>query len=296
MSTRTYTVLGATGNTGNPIALALLEAGHNVRAVGRTADRLAALVQAGAEAHVGDITDADFLTTAFTGADAVYTLLPPAWGLPSFRAYQARATDAILDAIDRADVSHSVLLSSIGAHLPSGTGPIVGLYDHEQRLAALTTGNHLALRAPYFLENMMMSLETAKTQGFIGSPLVPDAAFPVMATSDIAHEATRALLELDFTGFTVRELIGPANVSMRGFTDLVAARTGTPIAYVQFPYEAAQEALTAMVGPDMAALYVEMYRGFNSGAVGPQHPDTTIRSGQVTPEVFAGIFAAAMAG
>lgn len=294
MSTRTYTVLGATGNTGKPVAIALLEAGHEVRVVGRSADRLADLVERGAEAYVGDVTDADFLTRAFDGADAAWTLLPPAFGLPSFRAYQDQVSTAICEAIERADLKNTVLLSSVGANLPSGTGPIVGLYVHEQRLKAQTGRNHLSLRAPYFLENFMMNLETARTQGIMGSPLPGNVAFPVMATIDIAREATRALLELNFEGFVVRELIGPANVSMEEFAALASTAAGKTISYVQFPWEATEQALTAMVGPDMAGLYIEMYRGFASGAVHPEFPESVVRSGEVTPAVFAGIFANAL--
>ena len=42
------TVMGATGNTGGQITERLLDAGERVRAVGRSASRLAALERAGA--------------------------------------------------------------------------------------------------------------------------------------------------------------------------------------------------------------------------------------------------------
>ena len=70
------TVMGATGQTGGAIARRLLDAGKQVRALGRSETKLDELRRAGAEAIAGDMTDPAFLAGAFTGADAVYTLLP----------------------------------------------------------------------------------------------------------------------------------------------------------------------------------------------------------------------------
>ena len=70
------TVMGAIGNTGKKITERLLKAGENVRALGRTESKLAELQNAGAEVLAGDTNKAAFLTRAFRGADAVYTLLP----------------------------------------------------------------------------------------------------------------------------------------------------------------------------------------------------------------------------
>src|ERR687897_1268394 len=68
------TVMGATGNTGRKITELLLDAGEEVRALGRSPEKLAELEALGAETLTGDVRDADFLTRAFAGADAVYTL------------------------------------------------------------------------------------------------------------------------------------------------------------------------------------------------------------------------------
>ena len=68
-------VMGASGNTGGRICEQLLMEGERVRALGRSAGKLAGLARGGAEVLTGDADDAAFLTTAFRGADAVYTLL-----------------------------------------------------------------------------------------------------------------------------------------------------------------------------------------------------------------------------
>jgi len=72
-----FAITGATGNTGSRIAARLLKAGERVRAIGRSEDKLKTLKDQGAEIAVGDQIDVSFLTKAFSGAQAVYLLLPP---------------------------------------------------------------------------------------------------------------------------------------------------------------------------------------------------------------------------
>jgi uncharacterized protein YbjT (DUF2867 family) len=82
-----YVIMGATGNTGKPLAMALLNAGKKVRIISRDAQKTKALTDKGAELFLGDSSNADFLTKAFTGATAAYVLIPPDWIAPDFYAY-----------------------------------------------------------------------------------------------------------------------------------------------------------------------------------------------------------------
>ena len=76
-----YVITGATGHTGGIVAKTLLGLGQKVRAIGRSADRLESLAAEGAEPFVCDITDAATLTKAFSGAKAVYAMVPPSMSL-----------------------------------------------------------------------------------------------------------------------------------------------------------------------------------------------------------------------
>src|SRR5215470_11069234 len=116
------TVMGATGHTGNEIAKLLLNAGEKVRALGRSESKLAELKSSGADVLAGDATDAAFLTNAFCGADAVYTLLPYDPQSPDYHARQNQLCETIVQAVRDAGVKHVVFLSSVGADQPSGTG------------------------------------------------------------------------------------------------------------------------------------------------------------------------------
>jgi uncharacterized protein YbjT (DUF2867 family) len=101
--------MGVTGHTGKKITAALLKAGEQVCALGRSESKLAELKSAGAEVRIGDATDAAFLTKAFRGVDVVYSLLPTDPGSPDFRAEQDRQGEAIGGAIRESGSSTSSL-------------------------------------------------------------------------------------------------------------------------------------------------------------------------------------------
>ena len=145
MENKTFAVTGATGNIGSVLAETLLSRGYQVRAIGRSKDRLQSLVEKGAEPCVGSIDDADFLNRAFR-VDAVFTMIPPNATAENFRAYQNQIGEALAVAIKNAGVTEAVNLSSIAGHLAEGTGPIKGLHDNEERLNGLDNVNVVHLR------------------------------------------------------------------------------------------------------------------------------------------------------
>ena len=268
------TIMGASGKTGRAAAEALLKQGEKVRVIARSKDHLQALIDKGAEAAVGDALDAKFLASAFKGSDAVYTLMPPNVTHPDFPAYQDQIGEASIKAIKDSGVKHVVFLSSVGAEREKGTGPITGLYRQEKRLAAVPGLNALTLRAGYFFENHFMSLGLIKHQGINGSAMAGNYGFAQIASADIGAAAAQALRARDFNGFVVRELLGPRDLSLDEATRILGAAIGKPdLKYVQFPYEAALDAMMSVgLSKSMATLYVEMSRGFNEGLVKPVEP------------------------
>jgi len=262
-------VMGATGNTGRMVSERLLEGGSDVRALGRSTDRLAGLVAKGAEAAVGEAADAGYLTGAFRGAEAVYTLLPPNLQADDYSAFQDQVGEAITRAIEESGVGHVVFLSSIGADQPAGTGPIAGLHRQEGRLRSLEGVDVLALRPGFFFENHFETLGLIKHQGINGSAVAPDTSLPMIATRDIAEAAAKALITRDFSGFVVRELLGPRDLTMAEANGIIGDAIGNPdLTYVQFPYEDFEASLAQMGLPaNIAALYTEMARAFNAGKV-----------------------------
>ncbi|HEX3375803.1 MAG TPA: SDR family NAD(P)-dependent oxidoreductase, partial [Candidatus Acidoferrales bacterium] len=82
-----FVVTGATGHIGSVTSEALLASGAKVRVVGRDPKKLERFSANGGEPFVADMTDAATLEKAFSGARAVFILIPPNPSAPDVRAY-----------------------------------------------------------------------------------------------------------------------------------------------------------------------------------------------------------------
>lgn len=262
-----YVVTGATGNTGNVVAKALLSRGEKVRVIGRTAERLKALAAEGAEPFAADLADAAGVTKAFVGAKAVYVMIPPNLASSDLRSFQNRVTDAIAAALRSTGVTHAVTLSSIGADKPDKTGPVVGLNYLEQQLNCIDALNVLHLRAGYFMENTLAQIGIIQKMGMAVGPLRPDLKLPMIATRDIGEAAADLLLSLDFRQKQTRELLGQRDISMSEVAQSIGGAIGKPdLRYIQAPDEQLRPALVQLgMSSNMADLILEMSVALNSG-------------------------------
>jgi uncharacterized protein YbjT (DUF2867 family) len=287
-----YVILGASGHTGSIIADFLLSKGEKVRVMGRDVGRLERFVRNGADAVTADVSDAAALTKGFNGADAAYLMLPPV----ASREEQERQSDAIANAVKESGLRYAVHLSSFGAHVPEGTGPIAGLHSSEQKLNAIRGLNVLHLRAGYFMENNLAAIGMIHRMGVFAGALRPDLKVPMIATRDIGDYAAKRLLGLDFSGKQTRELLGERDLSMAEVTAVIGRDIGKPdLHYEQFPYDQVQQSLTQMgIPPKTAAVYIEMYKAINAGVVAPQEPRSPENSTPTSFEEFVrDVFAAA---
>jgi len=263
------TILGATGNVGGKIADILNDKGGQVRLVARSADHLKPLVAKNADALAGDISNTAFLVKAFTQVDAVFTLIPPDPKTGNFMEHAGKASESIARALEIAEVKHVVNLSSIGAELSAGTGPIKGLHLMEERLNRIKGLNVLHLRAAYFMENSLGNIDVIKSQGITGSAVRGDLAMPMIATRDIAAFAAERLVKRDFTSSSIRYLLGQRDLTMIESAEIIGRKIGKAgLPYVQFPYVDAEKAMIAMgLSPDVSRNYIEMSRAFNEGLI-----------------------------
>jgi uncharacterized protein YbjT (DUF2867 family) len=290
-----YVILGASGNTGSIIANSLLSKGRKVRVIARDAGRLQSFVRRGAEAFTASVSDAAALTKAFSGARAAYLMLPPI----TSREDQERDSDGIAKAVKESGLRYAVHLSSYGAHVPEGTGPVAGLHSSEQKLNAVSGLNVLHLRAAYFMENNLAAIGMIHGMGVFGHALLPDLKLPMIATRDVGDYAAQRLLNLDFSGKQTRELLGERDLSMTEATAAIARGIGKPdLRYEQFPYDQMQQALTQMgFSPKKAAVYIEMFSAINAGVLAAQEPRSPENSTLTSFETFVqDVFALAYHG
>src|ERR1700675_1910327 len=290
-----YVILGASGNTGSIIANVLLSKGEKVRVVGRDVGRLQPFVRKGAEAFTAEVSDAAALAKAFGGARSAYLMLPPL----NSREEQERQSDAIAKAVKDSGLRYAVHLSSYGAHVPEGTGPVAGLHSSEQKLNAISDLNVLHLRAAYFMENNLASIDMIHGMGLFGHALLPDLKLPMIATRNVGAYPAQCVLALLFSGKETRELLGERGLTMTEATAVIARGIGKPdLCYEQFSYDQVQQVLTqAGFSPKKAAVYIEMFQSINAGLLAAQEPRSPQNSTPTSFEKFVqDVFAPAYHG
>ena len=289
-----YVVIGGTGHTGSVVAEKLLANREKVRVVGRDERRLERFKQRGAEAFVGDVSDASAMARAFSGAEAAYLMLPPNISSPNVLAYQQRVSEALAAALENNGVRHAVVLSSFGADKADRTGPVVGLHTLEKRLDAIPGLNVLFIRAGYFMENILPQVNVIPSVGSMAGPVRSDLALPMIATRDIGDFAAEALSRRDFQGKQRRELLGARDATYTQLARVVGAAIGKPdLTYKQLPAAQLKPALTQMgMSPNMADLLLEMAEALNSGHMRPLEPRSPQNTTPTTIETFvAEVFA-----
>lgn len=291
-------ITGATGNTGRPAVEALLAKGEKVRVIGRDATKLDSFARRGAESFVGDATEAASMIRAFTGADAVYLVIPQAQ-VEDPRAYQDKVSDAYAAAVAAAKVPYVVALSSVGAQHAEKTGPIIGLHNMEEKLKNVPGINLLCLRPMQFMENLLMNIPPLKMLGSLPGAAPGNKPQPWIATKDIGDYAAKRLAARDFSGVSVQEITGPRDLSWDEMASIVGHAIGKPgLRYMQVPFMMIEPAFTQMGVPKkMASLMVELLKAMNAGMLDPQQPRTTANTTATTIEEFvAQVFVPAYAG
>lgn len=262
-----FAIVGASGNTGAATAAALLERGAAVRAVVRDPAKGERWAARGAQVAVADLADVASLARAFEGVKGAFVLNPPAYTLPDPFARAGLLAASIAAAARAARLPKLVVLSSVGAHLASGNGLIRtnGLFERE--LGRLDCPV-VFLRPAYFMENWAWVAAAAANDGVLPGFLSPtDRALPMIAAADIGAAAARALLDGSRRG--VIELEGPRPYSPDDAAIAFAAALGRPVSAIAVP-EAGWAPSLAPGGfsPRTIEAWIEMFRGFNSGAIG----------------------------
>ncbi|HEX8991265.1 MAG TPA: NAD(P)H-binding protein [Anaerolineales bacterium] len=283
-----YVVTGATGNTGSQVVKQLLFHGEKVRVIGRDAGRLDWLVKMGAEPFVADLKDVTALTRAFTGAKAVYAMIPPSPASPDYRKEQGWISDCIATALAEAGVRYCVSLSSIGADKASGTGPIVGLHDFEQKLNAISGLNTMHVRAGYFMENTLAQADVIPQVGSCAGPLRSDLKLPMVCARDVGQIAGEELLDLDFHGQQIREVHGLRDYTYSDCAKIIGQAIGNPnLKYVQLPDNKLRPAMERMgMSSNFVDLILEMSAALNSGQIVPLEPRSVHNTTPTSFETF----------
>ncbi|UPT66360.1 MAG: NAD(P)H-binding protein [Sphingobacteriales bacterium JAD_PAG50586_3] len=291
-----YVITGSIGHISKPVVEKLTTAGHTVTVITSTAARVADIEALGAKAAVGSVDDAAFLTQAFTGADAVYLMIPPTFAAPDWFTHQKLVANNYVAALKANSIKNVVLLSSIGAHLRKGVGPVDGVGYLEEELLKLEGINAKFMRPSFFYYNLFAQINLIKNAGIMGSNGgSADDKIVLVDTNDIADVVADALLKLDFTGISIQYIASDVRTYGEVATVLGNAigKPGTP--WVLFTDEQSEQGmLQAGLPKTNVDGYVAMGKSQRSGLMQADFfANPPAQLGKVKLEDFAKGFAAA---
>ncbi|WP_018155494.1 NAD(P)H-binding protein [Demetria terragena] len=264
-----YVVAGSTGRVGSATARRLLADGAEVRVLVRHQSAAAGWERLGAEVCTVALEERAELGAALQGCSGFFVLLPFDLNADDLSAHADRLIASVAGAVTDQQVPHVVMLSSGGADLAEGTGPITGLHRMEQ--AMLATGTTLmALRSGHFQEKVADVVDVARVSGvypvFAASADVP---LPMVATHDIGEAAALALQFPPASSEAV-DLVGPAHTE-REVAALLGDVLGRELRVATVPEEAWPGALLeAGFRPHVAESLAELYRADEKGLLAPR--------------------------
>jgi len=285
-------ITGSLGNIGKPLTTKLVAQGHHVTVISSNADRKQAIENLGAKAAIGSVSDAAFLADTFAGADALFAMTPPNLGGSNVVENTVNAGKSFAEAIEKAGVKRVVMLSSIGAHLEDGTGPIKGLYHIEKLYDKLDTAVTF-LRAGFFFTNLYNDVPMIKGAGIIGANYSTDTKIPFVHPEDIAT-AVAEELQKETTGKNIRYIISDVRTPQDVAKALGTAIDKTDLPWIEFTDEQSlQGMIQAGLPEEIAGLYTEMGSGLRTGKIAEDFLTTNASvDGKIKLEDFAKEFAA----
>lgn len=288
-------ITGSLGHIGRPLTEILVRGGHHVTVISSNAARREGIEALGAKAAIGSVEDADFLTGAFSGADAVFTMVPPNFGEPDQIGYYKRTGSSYAKAVAAAGVKHVVNLSSYGAHLDRGTGFILGAYHTEQILNGLPGSTAVThLRPGYFYYNLYNFTGMLKGAGILGANYGGDDKIVLVAPADIAADAAEALAAA--AGGRKVRYIASDEKTANEIAAAIGDATGRPgLQWMVFTDEQAQSGMEqAGVPAPIAAMFTELGASLHSGRlIEDYEQNKPAAMGKVKLEDFMREFAAA---
>jgi uncharacterized protein YbjT (DUF2867 family) len=290
---KTYVITGSIGHISKPIIEGLSKAGNDVRVITSKNERAAEIESLGAKALFGSVQDSSFVKAAFRNADAVYTMIPPIWQTNNWRASQNEVAKNYIDAIKENKVKYVVNLSSIGADVGNGVGPVDGLHDFEQLLNATEGLNVKHLRPSFFFYNFLAQIGLIKQAGIMGANWGDGEKVFLVHTLDIATAALEELINLNFNGHSARYIFGDEK-SGKEIASVLGKAINKELNWLLFTDEEQKQGLLKAGLPEThAQAYTEMGKALRTGVM---QKDARKNKPALSPtklEDFANEFAAA---
>lgn len=157
-------VTGSLGNISKPLTTLLVSQGHSVTVISSDANKADAITALQAKPAIGSLADAAFLTQTFTGADALYAMIPLDYTQADQQAYMRKLARNYVQAIKASGIKRVVVLSGWAANLVEAEN----VEDEFEQLPGVTLS---ILRPAFFYSNFYFSMDLIRGNGFIGKLL-----------------------------------------------------------------------------------------------------------------------------
>jgi len=291
-----YIITGSLGHISKPIVQKLKTSGHSVTVITSNSGKSKDIEALGAIPAIGSVEDRNFLKGAFSGAQSAYLMIPPNWALSgSWADYQKKVIGNYIEAVKTNGIKHVVFLSSVGAHVGKGVGPVDGLSVAEWHLNQQKNINVKIVRPSYFFYNLMGQIPMIKNRNIMGSNFgSTNEKLVLVHTSDIAEVVAAELLDLKFKGHSIQYIASDERhpKEIAEVLSKAAGKPGTP--WVEFKD---QDALNGMLqsglNQEIAKGYIEMGAALRNGKMQADYWKNKPKLGKVKLEDFAKEFAAA---
>jgi uncharacterized protein YbjT (DUF2867 family) len=247
-----------TGGIGRQLLDTLLEQaparGEQLRVVVRDPAKLSDSVRERVDVVPGSHSDPEVVDRAFTGADAVFWLVPPDSQKSLDDAYSGFTRPAA-EAFAKHRVGHVVGISALGRGTPvADSAGLVTATLAMDDLIASTGVAYRALANPSFMDNLLDEVDAIRQNGIFSGTVVADRKAPSVATRDIAAVAAGLLLDRSWTGTGEVPLLGPEDLSPDDMARTMTEVLGRPVRYER---QALEDLATTLLGYGLGKEFVQ---------------------------------------
>ncbi len=283
-----FAITTPTGKIGSKLVNELLDrGGHDLVLLTRDQRKAHEASQRGATIFEGRLEQRDFFTRATAGVDALFLVLPINSRSTSLTQECNQIVDSAIEAIKANDIQRVVFVSSIGAHLAEGTGPIRYLRQAEQRLRDAVP-NLTVLRPTFFMDQSLEWMRDIADNRAVFMPHSETTTVPMIATRDIADYSADVLADTRWSGSRVIPLHGPREYTFREVTDILGQTLGMELRHVELDAPEAAEKLRGRGWSEEAVnRNLEMHRSLALGNLVDEFPRSEWTVRPTTFEDFA---------
>ncbi|MDX3380533.1 NAD(P)H-binding protein [Streptomyces niveiscabiei] len=238
-----------TGQIGRLLLAALTTAGADLRVIARDPARLTPAVRGAVDVVPGSHADPDVLDKAFSGADQVFWLVPPAPSAPTYRAHFDAFTTPLTKALTAHAVRRVVTVSTLGRGIARDAGLISATLDLDDAIRA-TGVAHRAVCPPFLMENLLRQADAIRDTGVLRLPSLRDRVLRTCAVADVAGTSARLLLDGTWSGQRDVPVVGPDTLTPEGMATTLGEVLGRHITFEQATLPDQAESLRRTGAPE----------------------------------------------